>query len=176
MTLQSETVETVSTTTKRRTGITLLVVSLVVAVVAALGFGAWVYVDHHGMPGVQQQAITAVTAQIDASNAHDIDGVLAVSTDPTSWTGLSYAVTTDGPYVGDAFIQEMSDQYAAGLNIDLSGPMVALTDGSMVSVAAQVTFTEGSPYTGPYDGVLVFYLTESDGSMLVSHVAWMGQS
>ena len=76
----------------------------------------------------------------------------------------------------DALRRAMQAQFDLGLAVDTTGPMVALSDGSMVSVAAQVTFDAGQPYTGPYDGVLVFYLTDVDGTMLVSHTAWMGTS
>jgi ketosteroid isomerase-like protein len=172
MALHTETVPTVSTASQHRTGTTLLVVSLVVAVFAALGLGAWVYVDHNGMPGAQAQSISVTTDHISALNAHDMDAVLDLSTDPASWMSSSYGVTSAGPYVGDAFVAQMQEQFDLGLTIDTSGPMVALSDGTMVSVAAQVSFTEGLAYTGPYDGILVYYLQAIDGELLVSHVVW----
>ena len=176
MTLHSEMTMPVPTGTTHRSSSPWLVASLIIAVVAALGLGAWVYVDHNGMPGPQQQAITVVTDHIAATNAHDIDAVLGVSTDPVSWMSSSYGVTSAGPYVGDAYVAQMQEQFDLGLTIDTTGPMAALSDGSMVSVAAQVSFTDGPAYTGPYDGVLVYYLQEIDGELLVSHVVWMSTS
>lgn len=151
---------------------TWLTASLVVAVLAAIGLGAWVYTDHYGIPGAQHSAVAAVTAQIEATNAHDVAAIQAVSATSPSWVYSLHGVPTSDPYVGADYFSQMQEQYTHGVHITTTGPTVALPDGSMVSVGAEVTFDGAEPSAG----VLVFCLQDIDGAMKISHTVWMPNS
>jgi ketosteroid isomerase-like protein len=130
---------------------------LALAPLAVIGLSAWVYSDHH-QSTAQREAVAAVTAYTDAVNAHDRDAVKAAQTIDATWVSVAGGTVVDGPYAGQALVDQGSSWISEGIRLETVGTPLASSDQQVV-VQTHATFSE--PTAG--GGGAVTYTLEDQG-------------
>ena len=130
---------------------------LALALLAVIGLGAWVYTDHH-QSTAQRDAVAAVTAYTDAVNAHDMAAVKAAQTIDATWVSVAGGAVVDGPYAGQALVDQETSWISEGLTLETLGTPLVSSDQQVV-VPTHATFSD--PTAG--GGGAVTYTLEDQG-------------
>jgi hypothetical protein len=140
---------------------------LVVALVAVVGLGAWVYSDHRqttpGLTTSQVAAVAAVNASLAAQNANDYAALAKYLTKDVSWIGVGGGVIGDGPVVGRQAYVDMIKSAGGVKFTKLADPVVA----SDTVVAVPLIVSVGGL------GVCVFTVRNDGGTVKVSEMVWI---
>jgi ketosteroid isomerase-like protein len=141
---------------------------LVVALLAVIGLGAWVYHDHNQTPttptltSTQAAGVAVVKANIAALNAADYTALANTMTSDVVWMTVGGGKVLAGPRTGSqayvAFVKSNPTQFTT-----LGDPIVA--GDSMVAVPVSVA--------GGGTGMWVCTVRNVDGSMKVSEMLWV---
>jgi len=144
---------------------------LAVSLLAVIGLGAWVYADHRGS-SEQQAAMTAVTAFMDARNAHDPAAVAAATTSDIVFSGIVAGTISEGPYAGTQFTKWFTDQMGPTFHIDAVSPGV-MSGTDEIAVPTHITASDAGV---DLTGIAVYRVTEVNGTMKVSEIVWLPKS
>jgi len=140
---------------------------LVVALLAVIGLGGWVYYDHHqtttGLTATQAAAVAAVNANVAAHNADDYAAMANSMTSDFSWTAVGGGAITAGPINGRQAYLDMIKSYGGAHMTTLADPVVA----SDTVVAVPMTVSIGGT------GVLVVTVRNDGGTVKVSEMVWV---
>lgn len=146
--------------------------SLVVALVAIVGLGLWVLLDHR-QSSAEQSAMAAVTAFMDAKNQHDPAAVAAATTDDVTMSGLATTGLVDeGPFRGTEFTTAFTNTMGPTFHMEAIGPG-AMVGTDLIAVPTRVQVTSGGY---DRDGIAVYRVQDVDGTMKVSRIAWLAWS
>ncbi|HEY5136564.1 MAG TPA: nuclear transport factor 2 family protein [Candidatus Nanopelagicales bacterium] len=145
--------------------------ALAVALLAVIGLGAWTYAQHRGS-SEQQAAMTAVTAFMDARNAHDPAAVAAATTSTIVFSGMVGGTITEGPYAGTQFTKSFTEQMGRTFHIEAVSPgVVSGTDE--IAVPTHITAGDGGV---DLTGIAVYRVTDVNGITKVSEIVWIPKS
>jgi hypothetical protein len=147
-----------------------LVGALVIALLVIAGLGGWLYTDHH-RSSAELAAATAVTAWLDANNAHDAARLWSLSSRSWTWQSTGGVTGRDGPYTGAELLGLVSRDWKDDPDsvIQRLGEPVVMGD-TQVAVPVRVVYPAESIR---WNGVILFNLTTEDGELKVAEVIWL---
>lgn len=139
---------------------------LVVALLAVIGLGAWIFYDrnHSGLTTAQTAAVAAVNANLAAHNADDWAGIANTMTPDVVWTAVAAGKITDGPLVGQAYVGLV--QSMGGVHFTTLGDPVVAGD---TVVAVPVSLSGGAAGTG----MAVFTVRDDGGQVKVAEMVYL---
>ena len=140
---------------------------LVVALLAVIGLGAWVYNDHHqtttGLTTTQAAAVAAVDASLAAQNANDCTALANSLTSDATWMAVGGGAIGVGPIVGRQAYVDMIKSEGGATFTKLADPVVA--SDTVVAVPMNVSISGA--------GVCVFTVRNDGGTVKVSEMVWI---
>jgi len=139
----------------------------VVALLAVIGLGAWVYYDHRqtttGLTTSQSAAVAAVNASLAAQNANDYPALAKYLTDDVSWMEVGGGRIDIGPVVGRQAYVDMIKVDGGANFTELADPVVASDTVVAISLNVSIGGT----------GVCVFTVRNDAGTVTVSEMVWV---
>jgi ketosteroid isomerase-like protein len=139
---------------------------LVVALLAAIGLGAWVFYDHNhtDLTSTQTAAVAVVNANLAAHNADDWTALTNTMTSDAVWMAVAAGKITDGPLGVEEYVGMIKSM--GGVHFTTLGePTVA---GDTV-VAVPVSLSAGATGTG----MAVFTVRNDGGQVKVSEMVYL---